>query len=84
MNGVRRLNQDRLWYAVQHGYEPPALACFQRAGDLAANAAEIEHLMRERVREGKVAGRGFAAMHQDLLRQSEELADVGWHQAGAG
>ena len=70
---------DALWREVSHGARPSPLVLFDRAGDLAANASEFEHRMRERVREGKAASRGLARMHAALMSQAEDLADTAWH-----
>ena len=49
-----------------------------RAGDMTANAHEVEHLMRERVREGKAAGRGFARLHCSLMSEAARCEEVVW------
>ena len=70
---------DRLWWKVSQGKRPSPRKLLMRAGDLAANASEFEHRMRERVREGKAASRGLARMHAALMSQAEDLADTAWH-----
>ena len=72
-------NRDFLWHQVSQGYRPSPGVLLMHAGDLVANAHEVEHLMRERVREGKAAGRGFARLHGNLMEQAQDLADTAWH-----